>query len=403
MTDVSFARIGELCQVGDGTHSKIPRQESGILYLTSRNFKDGGVDLSSVYYISEENFEKHFEGNGKALAKPEYGDLVFSIIGTIGEPYLVRRGDKFGLSSSVAIVRPDKTVIDPEFLFYWFKGPKFQQALFGIKGGVAQGYVSLEMIRSLPVPQLPLPRQRRIAGILSGYDELIENNQRRIKILEEMGRSLYREWFVNFRFPGHEKVPLVDSPLGPIPKGWEIARVGELLQKVPQQEKIKAKDYLPLGPLAVVDQGREFIGGYTDNVDASYSSDLPVIVFGDHTRVLKYIDFPFACGADGTQLLRSRSERMPMSLFFYALSAIELSNFAYARHFKFLKEQQLPLPDIQTALSFAGAVDSFREKISSLQKINDNLRHTRDLLLPKLISGEIRLKDRHRDTEVVSA
>ena len=64
--------------------------------------------------------------------------------------------------------------------------------------------------------------QRRIAGILSAYDDLIENNQRRIKILEEMARSLYREWFVNFRFPGHEKVPLVDSPLGTIPKGWEV-------------------------------------------------------------------------------------------------------------------------------------------------------------------------------------
>ena len=75
-----------------------------------------------------------------------------------------------------------------------------------------------------------MPVQRRIAGILSAYDDLIENNQRRIKILEEMARSLYREWFVNFRFPGHEKVPLVDSPLGPIPKGWELQKPKTLLR-----------------------------------------------------------------------------------------------------------------------------------------------------------------------------
>jgi type I restriction enzyme, S subunit len=232
VTTPKLIRIGETCQVGDGTHSKIPRQESGVRYLTSRNFKDGGLDLSQVYYISEEVFAKHFLGNGKALTKPEHGDLVFSIIGTIGEPYLVRQGDRFGLSSSVAIVRPDRTVIDPEFLFYWFKGPAFQNALFGIKGGVAQGYVSLEMIRSLPVPTIPLRLQRRIAGVLSAYDELIENNQRRIRILEEMARTLYREWFVKFRFPGHEEVPLVDSPLGPIPKGWEVKRIADMCESV---------------------------------------------------------------------------------------------------------------------------------------------------------------------------
>jgi type I restriction enzyme S subunit len=248
------------------------------------------------------------------------------------------------------------------------------------------------MIRSLPVPTIPLHLQRRIAGILSAYDDLIENNQRRIKILEEMARSLYREWFVELRFPGHEKVPLVDSPLGPIPKGWQAVKIADLLEKMPRQQKIQTKDYLVLGSVAVVDQGREFIGGYTEDVDASYRGELPVIVFGDHTRVLKYIDFPFACGADGTQLLRSKSERMPMSLFFYALSGIELSNFAYARHFKFLKEQQLILPDVRTAASFAKVVDSFRNQINSLQTRNNVLRRTRDLLLPRLISGKFPVK-----------
>ena len=82
--------------------------------------------------------------------------------------------------------------------------------------------------------------QRRIAGILSAYDELIENNQRRIKILEEMARSLYREWFVHFRFPGHDKVKMVPSPLGPIPQGWEVKKLGDdhtgMRQNIPKSE-----------------------------------------------------------------------------------------------------------------------------------------------------------------------
>ena len=108
---LDLTTIGHTCSVGDGTHSKILRQESGVLYLTSRNFKDGRLDLNSVYYISEADYERHFGGASKALSKPEAEDLVFSIIGTLGEPYLVRSTDRFGLSSSVAIVRPNRTVL----------------------------------------------------------------------------------------------------------------------------------------------------------------------------------------------------------------------------------------------------------------------------------------------------
>jgi type I restriction enzyme S subunit len=220
MTVLDLVTIGGTCSVGDGTHSKIPRQNSGVLYLTSRNFKDGRLDRTNVYYISEEDYERHFGGSSKAIVKPQTDDLVFSIIGTLGEPYLVRSTDRFGLSSSVAILRPNKLMLDPRFLLYWSKGPLFQNAVSGIKGGVAQGYVSLEMLRSLPVPRLAIPVQQRVAGILSAYDELIENSRRRIQILETMARALHQEWFVNFRFPGHENHTVVASPLGDIPKGW---------------------------------------------------------------------------------------------------------------------------------------------------------------------------------------
>ncbi|MEH2456734.1 restriction endonuclease subunit S [Nostoc sp.] len=218
-------KIGDTYIVGDGAHASLKRQQISIMYLTSKNFKNGDLDLSKVDYISKEDYIKHFRDNSKALTKPQTDDVLFSIIGTIGEPYLFKPQDKFGLSSSVSILRPNKSVIFPKYLFYWIKGHIFQEALYGIKSGVAQSYVSLEMIRSLPLYYPPLTTQKKIAAILSGYDDLIENNTRRIKILEEMAQTLYHEWFVKFRFPGHEHTKMVDSELGLIPEGWEVTKI----------------------------------------------------------------------------------------------------------------------------------------------------------------------------------
>lgn len=239
----------------------------------------------------------------------------------------------------------------------------------------------------------PLLTQRKIAAILSAYDDLIENNLRRIKILEEMAQNIYSEWFVKFRFPGHQHTRFIDSSLDRIPEGWEVVKAGETLKKVKRGTKIQKKDYATEGSIPIVDQGKEFLGGYTDNTESLISDDLPLIVFGDHTRILKFIDFPFACGADGTQLLKSNNERMPMTLFYYALSSIDISDFAYARHFKFLKEEPLVLPERSIADLFDQFVTPLREQTRSLMQKNTILRRTRDLLLPKLISGEVDLSE----------
>ena len=107
----------------------------------------------------------------------------------------------------------------------------------------------------------PLPTQRKIAAILSAYDDLIENNLRRIKILEEMAQNFYREWFVKFRFPGHEKVRFVDSPLGKVPEGWEVIKISSLLEPIKRKKKIKKQAYKHEGEIPIVDQGKDFIGG----------------------------------------------------------------------------------------------------------------------------------------------
>ena len=173
--------IGKACLVGDGAHARIKRQKSGVMYLTCKNFKNGGLDLSKVDYISEENYQKYFKDDSKALTKPKVGDVLFSIIGTIGEPYLFQNKDKFGLSSSVAILRADNNILSSIYLYYWIRNQTFQDALYGIKGGVAQGYVSLEMIKSLPLyyPKKSLQNKFDIyaSRILSLIQVLKDKNQ----------------------------------------------------------------------------------------------------------------------------------------------------------------------------------------------------------------------------------
>ena len=172
--------LGNACTVGDGAHARIKRQESGILYLTCKNFKGGDLDLSKVNYIAEKDYLKYFQENSKALTKPRLGDVLFSIIGTIGEPYLFQNNDKFGLSSSVAILRPDTNRLFSDYLYYWIRNNIFQDALFAIKGGVAQGYVSLGMIKSLPIYFPPISLQQQFnthaSQLLSLINALKEKN-----------------------------------------------------------------------------------------------------------------------------------------------------------------------------------------------------------------------------------
>ncbi len=328
-----------------------------------------------------------YGSNGLIGGSPEYREENTIILGRVGAycGSVAFCPGKFWASDNTIVAYPKDDAFDIRFLSYLLRDLNLNRWA----GGAAQPLLTQTVLKQIEAPVPELRVQQKIAAILSAYDDLIENNLRRIKILEEIAQNIYREWFVKFRFPCHAKVRMVDSPLGETPEGWDIVKVGELLEKIKRKKKIKKQDYQLEGEIPVVDQGKDFVGGFTCDPDALHNDPLPIIVFGDHTRILKFIDFPFACGADGTQLLRSNTSRMPMSLFYSVLKSIDLSSFAYARHFKFLKEQEVLLPDEGSAEAYADFVEPLRDHIRSLMRKNNNLRQTRDLLLPKLISGEL--------------
>ena len=284
-------------------------------------------------------------------------------------------------------VRLDTTKAVPLFYYYYFKSPL--SPMKTIVTICAQAGIRGSDLATLSVECPDLPTQRRIASILSAYDDLIENNRRQIKLLEEAAQRLYREWFVELRFPGHEGVKVVDG----VPEGWKIETVGSLLRKIPRTKQILTSDYQVSGNIPIVDQSRDFIAGYTNDTDACVKPQDAIIVFGDHTRILKYITFPFAKGADGTQLIVSNSDCMPQSLFYFSMIHIDLTNYHYARHFKYLKESTILVPTKSIANAYDNIVHPIMKRIQVLRDSCVKAKEARDRLLPILMNREMEVSE----------
>ena len=283
-------------------------------------------------------------------------------------------------------LRPTTDDVIPEYIGYYLRSKKFRGKFMAFSSMTTRASLANDDLLSMEVEIPEKSIQQHIATILSHYDSLIENYQKQIKLLEEAAQRLYKEWFVDLHFPGHENTKIVDG----VPEGWEKKKVGDLIAKVQRTKQVPANEYMKTGKIPVIDQSRNYIAGYTDDFDCRIELDVPAIIFGDHTRILKYITFPFAKGADGTQLVVSNDlERMPQSLFYNSLQNVDLSNYSYARHFKYLKEEEIILPSEQLAKQFDVIVSIQYKTIQSCRDQIRLLTEARDRLLPKLVSGEI--------------
>lgn len=374
-------KLADCClSISDGDHQPPPKAVSGVPFVTIANInKSNQFDFSDTMFVPKDYYDRL-----DLKRKAQVGDILYSVVGSFGIPVLIKEERPFVFQRHIAILRPNER-INSAFLYYTMLSRDFYAKADAAAIGAAQRTVSLTSLRGMEIELPPLKVQEAIASKLSVYDNLIENNQKQIKLLEEAARRLYKEWFVNFRFPGYEDTPIVDG----VPEGWERLPVGELIEKIPRTTQIMASEYGKEGPIPIIDQSREFIAGYTDNHASLVNVGKPVIVFGDHTRILKYIQFPFAKGADGTQLIVSNTDRMPQSLFYCSLVGVDLSNYHYARHFKYLKAEELLVPTQVIAEAFDHFVSPMFSKIQRLRDINKAATNARDRLLPKLISGEI--------------
>lgn len=326
----------------------------------------------------------------KVTHKIEKGDLLFArqslVASGAGKCSIVKEVDDLTVFDSHIIrVRLNQDFCDPNFFYYYFKS-----SVNNLKSLVQQGVqagIRASDLSKLKVHYPPLETQKRIASILSAYDDLIENNLKRIKLLEETAQNIYKEWFVNFRFPNYEHTEF-DAESG-LPKGWEIDVIGNQLLTIKRNGKLKTDDYEVEGKYPIIDQGNGYIAGYTNNEEIVQETHLPVVVFGDHTRRVKFVNFPFVSGADGTQLMFPKNENLLPAYFYLSIKNIDLSNYAYARHYKFMKEQQIIIPDEKTLSAFNTKVYPLLEQTIHLFDYNQKLKEARDILLPRLMNRTI--------------
>ncbi|RKU23058.1 restriction endonuclease subunit S [Candidatus Poribacteria bacterium] len=294
---------------------------------------------------------------------------------------------------------------DPYFVYYLLRTKT--TTLQSIASGVATPIVKKSTFARLEVCIPPLPTQRKIAAILSAYDDLIENNTHRIKILEDMAQTLYQEWFVHFRFPGHENVPMVGSSLGPIPKGWEIMAASDAIfinpkTSVPRDTK---KPFVPMKSatehsmlITDVEEKTGNSGAKFKNRDTLFARITPCLENG-RTGFVQFLpnDNDVAFGSTEFIVLRSKTLN-PYYVYLLAQTrdfrenAIKSMTGATGRQrvvSQCFDDYFFPNPNQDILNQFESTIAPLFQKVQNLSKKNINLRQTRDLLLPKLISGEI--------------
>src|SRR5262249_50841221 len=155
-------------------------------------------------------------------ATPQANDLIIAREAPLGNVAIVPKDMPVCLGQRTVLVRPDPSKVNPAFLCYFLLGDYAQSRFHAAATGATVPHLNMRDIRNLPLPSLPSHSiQERIASVLGAYDNLIEVNQRRIALVEEMPRRLYEEWFIHLRFPGHQGHPVIKTPKGPLPNGWE--------------------------------------------------------------------------------------------------------------------------------------------------------------------------------------
>ena len=278
-----------------------------------------------------------------------------------------------------SIVNTD--LADAYYLFWYLK----QLDLSGLDTGASIPSMTIKTYNSIKISLPSLPLQRRIASILSAYDNLIEANSRRIKILEQMAENLYKEWFVRFRFPNYQNTPIENG----IPKGWKVERLKNITKRLPFNRLYKAADLEPIGNVIVIDQSTNAYLGYHNNEPSHYANiDNPIIIFGDHSCKFQLMIQNFSLGENVVPFISNDSGILDCYYFYFATHKL-IETEEYKRHWGRLMAMKILLPSIESQKAFAKIIKPIFSQINTLQLQSANLIRQRDLLLPRLMSGQL--------------
>ena len=294
----------------------------------------------------------------------------------------------FGIATTEVIpIREVVGVSDKFYLFYYLLLPDIRTLLAGrMQGTTGRQRLGKETLANLEIPLPPLSEQRVIAHILQIIQEAEAARQCELA-LEHERKAVMMDYLLSH---GTKNKPRRQTEIGEIPEGWAIQPFEDCLKKIRSKKmlSIPQKDYQESGEFPVVDQGATFISGWTDSVECVIFDNLPVVIFGDHTRIFKYVDFPFAMGADGTKLLYANDDVLDTRFLYYALLNLKIPDKGYNRHYKYLREfsiVQPPLPEQRIIAEILQACDT---KIAALEQEAERLDELFHAMLHELMTGQ---------------
>lgn len=404
MEDWSELSIDDVCiLITDGAHASPASVDLGKPMASVKDLTRFGITIDTCRHISEEDFQRLVDQG----CKPEAGDVLISkdgakMVETVCE---IENPIDVVLLSSIAILRPNQETVLPSFLRYYFDSPRTRDYLKkGFVTGAAIPRVILEDFKRAKIFLPPIATQAKIVGFLSVYDKLIENSNLRIKILEEMAHMIYREWFVHFRFPGHESVKMVDSPLGFIPEGWSAAPFLQIADFIngyafgPQHWGTNGKPIVKIAELkdGITDKTPFYDGEiqrkyHIENGDIlfSWSGDLDVYIWGHGEALLNQHLF---------NVIPLKGYSKEFLYFALREKMQEFRNRSLGTTMRHIKRRELNL--VQSVAPPKDVLDQFgllicpiTQLVIILKETTSLLIRSRDLLLPKLISGELDVED----------
>jgi type I restriction enzyme S subunit len=379
--------LSSVCElIIDCEHKTAPTANSGYPLIRTPDIGVGRLHVDSAQRVDEATYQAWTKRE-----VPRAGDLILAREAPVGNVGIVPPGVHPALGQRTVLIRTRSEVVDPHYLNYLLSGPELRGWMSGATTGATVSHLNVADIRAMPLPPLPsINTQRKSAAILSAYDDLIETNRKRIRLLEEMIQRIYREWFVDFRYPRHQSVPLVESALGPIPQGWSTVYLTD------------AAKFVDGRPLAKEERAGGATPVFGSNGQIGSTNRVPV----NHiTAVMGKIG---SCGAlhrvDGPGWVTNNAfEVSPASVTSPELVWQMLKSIDFAPYIGGAAIPYLPLksfghhlvtqPTFDLIETFQGTTGCMRECIGRLLVSATLAASARNLLLPLLMSGAIDVQD----------